>query len=73
MTTKTEFEYQKKLIDLEKKARLEVTNVTHEHRMKEIEADLKSRLAVEASKHEKEMERQRIRNADIQRSKMNRY
>ena len=70
---KTEFEYQKNLIELEKKARLEVTNVTHEHRMKEIEADLKSRLAVEASKHDKEMERQRIRNADIQRSKMNRY
>ena len=69
---KQEFEWQKKLIELEEKAKIDISAITHKNRMEEIEFEGKIKLSIEASKHEKEMERQRIRNADIQRNKMNR-
>jgi hypothetical protein len=57
---KKEFDLEMKLIELR-----------HKFNLEEIKTEKESRLIVEQRKHDLELERQRIRNADIQRTILN--
>ena len=61
---KQEFEFKKKLIELEFKAKKEFAKLSHENNMKEIKEEGKQKLAVENQKFENIMSNYRIRRAD---------
>jgi hypothetical protein len=63
------YKMNKKELDLEK----QLQEIKHKHKMEELDFERKCKESCEKLKHELELERQRIKNADIQRSKLNRY
>jgi hypothetical protein len=67
---KVEFKLRKELIELELSAKVEAMKFQHDIKKDEIEAERRSKESFEKYKHELELERQRIRNADIQRTKL---